>query len=66
MADGGLSLTDAIRLNRLEDFIHQEEAREIGPADPHAFDALVIEATKERQSEDQASHSPSGGSSTET
>jgi hypothetical protein len=59
-----ITLSEAISKSRLPDFIAQEEARGIGPADPRALDALVAEAAKERQSEDQASHSPSGGGST--
>jgi len=59
-----LTLKNAIDTGRLPEFVAQEEARGIGPADPRALDALVAEAAKERQSEDQASRSPSGDGST--
>ncbi len=60
-----ISLSTALRDEKLAQFIAQEEARGIGPADQLAIDALVAEAAKERQSEDQASHSPSRDGSTE-
>jgi hypothetical protein len=63
MADR-LTLAEAIRSGRLSEFAAQEEARGVGPADPRALDALVAEAAKGPQSEDQASRSPCGDGST--
>ncbi len=53
-----LSLSRAVSEGRLSEFLTQEESRGIGPAEPGAFDALVAEAAKAPQSEDQASRSP--------
>ncbi len=61
-----LTLKNAIETGRLHEFVAQEEARGVGPADPRALDALVVKAAKAPQSEDQASHSPSGDGSTGT
>jgi hypothetical protein len=60
-----ISLTLAKRENRLEEFVQQEESRGIGPADLCALNALVAEAAKAPQSEDQASRSPSRDGLTE-
>jgi hypothetical protein len=59
-----ITLIEAVKTGRLPDFIAQEEARGIGPADLRALDSLLAEAAKEHQSEDQASRSPSGDGST--
>jgi hypothetical protein len=55
-----MSLAEAVRQDRLADFIAQEEARGIGPADETPFLAVVKGAVKAPQSEDQTSHSPCG------
>lgn len=59
-----LSLAEAIRLRKISDFIAQEEARGIGPADETPLLVILKEAAKAPQSEDQTSHSPSDDSST--
>lgn len=61
-----LTLRQAIDGNRISEFIAQEEARGIGPADEAPFLAVVKEAAKASRSEDQTSHSPSGDGSTGT
>ena len=59
-----MSLAEAIRQDRLADFISQEEERGIGPTDGAQFLVVVKEALKAPRSEDQTSHSPSGDGST--
>lgn len=58
-----LTLADAIKDGRLQEFIAQEEARGVGPIDRAAFDALAASLIKETQLEDQTSHSASGDGS---
>lgn len=58
-----LSLAEACRTNRLDDFIAQEEARGV-VADREAFERLVSSAVKPPQSAGQTSRSPSGDGST--
>jgi hypothetical protein len=58
-----ITLSEAISEGRLPEFIAQEEARGIGPIDRAEFDGTVFKIIKARQSEDQTSHSASGGSS---
>ncbi len=60
----GLSLSEAVKTGRLNEFIDQEEARGVGPIDRAAFDSLTATLIKAPQSEDQTSHSPSGDGST--
>jgi hypothetical protein len=59
-----LTLSDAVKSGRLQEFIKQEEARGIGPID--RADALVTKAVKAPRSEDQTSHSSSRDGSNET
>lgn len=59
MAD--LTLSEAIRLDRLDDFAMQAEAEGIGPADRAQFDALVGRVTAPLP-EDQTSRSRGDGS----
>ena len=59
MAD--LTLSQAIKLNRLPEFAAQAEAQGIGPADRAQFEALVGTLTAP-QPEDQTSRSRGGGS----
>ena len=57
-----MTLIEALRTGKLADFIAQEEARGIGPADEAPLLAVLKEAAKAPQSEDQTSRSPSGDS----
>lgn len=59
-----LTLADAIKDGRLQDFIAQEEARGVGPVDRAGFDALAAKVIKAPQPEDQTSRSASGDGST--
>lgn len=54
-----MSLSEAVREDKLAEFIAQEEARGIGPADEAPFLAVVRGAAKAPRSEDQTSRSPS-------
>lgn len=59
-----LTLVNALREGRLDEFIAQEEARGVGPADKanldHALEALI----RQPQSEDRTSRSASPDGST--
>ncbi len=55
-----ISLSNSIKTNKLEDFICQEESRGIGPIELNELETGLIKVIKAPQSEDQASHSPSG------
>jgi len=58
-----ISLSEAIRENRLEDFIAQEEARGVGPISEAEFDVTASAVIKTPQSDDQTSGSlPRDGS----
>jgi hypothetical protein len=59
-----LSLSEALKSGRLQDFVAQEEARGIGPIDRAKFDALLKKAATAPQSKDQTSHSAYGDGST--
>jgi hypothetical protein len=56
-----LTLSEAQRLGRIDEFIAQEEARGIGPIDRAAFDVLLGKAIKGPRSKDRTSRSASGG-----
>lgn len=58
-----LTLAEAIKDGRLQEFIAQEEARGVGPIDRADFDALAAALVKAPQSEDRTSRSASGDSS---
>lgn len=58
-----LTLSDALKANRLREFVAQEEARGIGPADRKKLDALIKKATTPQQSKDRTSRSASHGGS---
>ncbi len=59
-----LSLSNALKTGRLNEFIAQEEARGIGPVDRRKLDAAIkILAIKPKQSKDRTSHSASRGGS---
>ena len=59
-----LSLNQAISEGRLEDFIRQAEASDIGPISQADFDAAATKVIKSGQSEDQTSRSASRDGST--
>jgi hypothetical protein len=63
-----LSLAEAQKTGRLEEFVAQEEARGIGPIDRAAFDAAVAAVVKAPRSENRTSRSASrdGSHGTET
>lgn len=58
-----LTLAEAVKSGRLQDFIAQEEARGGAPVDRAAFDALAEKLIKAPQLEDQTSRSASGDGS---
>ena len=58
-----LTLSEAIKTGRLQDFIAQEEARGVGSIDRAEFDRLLGKAVKAPQSKDQTLHSPLPGGS---
>jgi hypothetical protein len=59
-----LTLSEALRTGRIDDFVAQEEARGVGPADVARLDALLRAASKSQRSKDRTSRSPSGDDST--
>jgi hypothetical protein len=59
-----LTLLEAVKTGRLQDFIAQEEARGVGSIDRAEFDRLLGKAVKAPQSKDQTSRSPSRDGST--
>ena len=59
-----ITLHEAIKTDRLEDFIQQEEARGIGPISRLELDQKIAALIKAPQSEGRTSRSPSAGSST--
>ena len=61
-----LTLSEAIKTWRLQDFIDQEEARGVGPVDRAELDNALSKVIKAPRSKDQTSHSPSRDGSTET
>ncbi len=54
-----LSLKKARELNRLDDFISQEEKRDLGSSDLKQFNKALKTLIRPPQSEDQTSRSPS-------
>ena len=60
-----LTLAEAVKSGRLQEFIDQEEARGVGPIDRAEFDAAVKRAAKAGSAEDRTSHSRARGGSTE-
>jgi hypothetical protein len=56
-----LTLSEAVKTGRLQDFIAQEEARGVGSIDRAEFDRLLVKAIKSPQSKDQTSRSPLPG-----
>ena len=60
-----LSLSQAIKDGRLQEFIAQEEACGVGSIDKDELDALIEKAIKPQQSEDRTSRSRDPDGSTE-
>jgi hypothetical protein len=61
-----LTLTEAIRSGRINEFVVQEELRGVGPIDRKELDAEIRRlATTPLKSEDRTSRSSSAGGSTE-
>lgn len=58
-----LTLNEALRTNRIEDFIAQAEAEGVAAADAEAFDALLGAVVKAPQPAGQTSRSPVRGAS---
>lgn len=61
-----ISLADAVREGRLDEFIAQEEARGVGPAKKAELDAALARVIRAPRSEDQTSRSDDAGGSTGT
>lgn len=59
-----LSLTDATKAGRLQDFIAQEEARGVGPAPKAELDAALSQLIKAGKSEGRTSRYASSDGST--
>lgn len=59
-----LTLSEALKAGRLQDFIGQEEARGIGPIGRAELEAAIAALIKAPQSENQTSRSSFGGGST--
>lgn len=59
-----LTLSDAQKTGKLQDFVAEQEAAGIGPIDLAEFDALAAKTIKAPQLEDQTSRSASGDGST--
>ena len=61
-----LTLSEALKTGRLREFVKQEEARGIGPADSKEVEAAIKRlATTPLKSKGRTSRSSSGGGSTE-
>jgi hypothetical protein len=61
-----LSLAEAQKTGRLQEFIAQEEARGIGPIDRADFDAALAKIVRAPRLENRTSHSASRDGSNET
>jgi hypothetical protein len=59
-----LTLSQAVKTGRLQEFIAQEEARGVGPIDRAELDRALAKMIKAPRSEDQTSRSPSRDGST--
>ncbi len=60
---GMLTLAEALKSGRLQEFIAQEEARGVTPADANEYERALATVIKAPRSEDQTSRSPSRGGS---
>lgn len=63
MDDLSITLSEALQSGRLQEFIAQEEARGIGPADTRDLDSTLSRLITAGKSEDQTSRSASGDGS---
>ena len=61
-----LTLSEAVKSGRLQDFIAQEETRGVGPIDREEFEAWTAALIKAPRSENQTSRSASGDGSSGT
>ena len=61
MTDSHISLSEALKTGRLQDFIDQQEAGVVGHANKKEFDGLVKRAATQPQSPDQTSGSRAPG-----
>lgn len=61
---GYLSLSEAQRLGRIDEFIAQEEAHGFSPVDRAELEHALAKVIKAPRSKDQTSHSPSRDGST--
>jgi hypothetical protein len=61
-----LTLAEAIKDGRLDEFIAQQEGAGLGPIDRAEFDGAVSKIIKAQQPEDRTSHSASAGNSSGT
>jgi hypothetical protein len=59
-----LTLSEAVKTGRLQEFIAQEEARGVGPVDRAELDRALAKMVKAPRSEGQTSRSPSRDGST--
>lgn len=59
-----MTLAEALSSGRLDEFIAQEEARGVGPADKAGLDRALAALIKQPQSEDRTSRSASPDGST--
>ncbi len=57
MLDGTLTLAEAIKTKRLQEFIAQEEARGVAPVDMKEFQDLAERLIKDTPQEDRTSRS---------
>ena len=60
-----ITLNEALRTNRIDDFIAQAEAEGVEAADSAAFERLIGSVVRVPLPEGQTSRSPAGGSTRE-
>lgn len=60
-----LTLSEALKADRLAEFVRQEEARGIGPAERKKLDKAIARLIKQPRLADRTSRSASGDGSTE-
>ncbi len=56
-----MTLAEAVKTGRLQEFIAEQEAAAVGPIDRAEFDGAVAKIIKATRLEDQTSRSASGG-----
>ena len=59
-----LTLAEALRSGKVDEFAAQAEANEVGPVDEADFERVLGKLVREPRSEDQTSHSSSRDCST--